>query len=358
MPTDERDHGTGGLDRRRFLQTAGAGALSLAGAGLLPAAASAAAPKYKTSKHKAPVIAVTAGDLEYPTIPASLPLYVGLTRGYFKEYGLNPVVTAFAAGGLAAEALESDQIQFADFSSVTAVSAFSQGFNELRALGQGFTLGQLNFVVNASSNITSIADLAGKKITTLGGTTAVTYYVILEMLKQGNLSPSQVTFVNVSGLPPALTALQTGEVDCAVVTFPQSVEDVQNGELRTLFTSDSIVPPVTGTLVYTSAAMIGQHPTLVQAYVNAYAKSQQWIRHNRVAAAALLATNGMISPSVTQGFFTQANVNQGYVIEFPVSVFRAIRAAGVTLGTVSPNTTYYSFADPTFATAAAKLYAK
>lgn len=128
-------------------------------------------------------------------------------------------------------------------------------------------------VVPKGSDITSVAQLKGKKIAAASGTDA--YFFLVQALKQAGLSTSDVTIVNLNH-PDGYTALQNGSVDAWAGLDPimASAEEAGDKVIYTNTDFDSY------SLVDATESVIDSNPDVVQTVVDAYEKARAWAKAN------------------------------------------------------------------------------
>jgi NitT/TauT family transport system substrate-binding protein len=148
--------------------------------------------------------------------PPQWPLYVAEELGFHKSGGVS--VEPYTSGATTAQQL-----------AVGAVNIAHSGFPDfVRATYQGAgvkiiisTLSTPPYTVYAKTNIKTIADLKGKKIS-IGGVKDVTLIYMKGFLASAGLKPADVDFVYGKAAGDRFAALAAGGVDAAILNPPTS----------------------------------------------------------------------------------------------------------------------------------------
>ena len=148
-------------------------------------------------------------------------------------------------------------------------------------------------VVPAGSDITSVADLKGKRIAAALGTDP--YFFLVQALEENGLSVDDVTVENLLH-PDGWGALQSGSVDAWSGLDPiMATAEASGAELvyRNLdFNSFSVLNA--------TEEIIAQNPEAVQAVVDAYERARGWALENPEETAQILADAAVIDLAVAQ----------------------------------------------------------
>ena len=143
--------------------------------------------------------------------------------------GLKGEVTAFEYGPPMQEAMLSGKLDAVLTSESNVVKLLAKGYPGACVASLGVA-GRLGLLVSAGSTVKSIADLKGKTVATVFGTSAHT--PIVRWLKEASLLPGRdVKLINMDGGESRL-ALVRGDID-AVMTWDPYVEDmVRKGQAK------------------------------------------------------------------------------------------------------------------------------
>jgi NitT/TauT family transport system substrate-binding protein len=223
----------------------------------------------------------------YWPIASGLPLYAGLERGFFKEAGLQVEGAKFASAQQVAEAMIAGRIQGSANGTASAALALAELIspNLFKIVCSNPSNRKLvldEFVVPKDSKVTSIAELAGKKVCSGPGIQNVTLAKII--LEKNGIANPQVIELPIGQHVPALAA---GQVDAAYTLEPTGTAGRLKGLTRVLETGviakyvlgDPDAPWFGGSASITTT-FIKDKPELAKKYVAAYAKAVEWVRKN------------------------------------------------------------------------------
>lgn len=138
-------------------------------------------------------------------------------------------------------------------------------------------------LVPTGSDITEVADLAGRTVAATKGTDP--YFFLLQALGEAGLSLSDISLQNLQHAD-GKTALETGAVDAWSGLDPLLSTSVANGAAEIIY--DNVDFNSYGFLNATDE-FITNNPDLAQLVVNAYEKARQWALENPEKTAAILA---------------------------------------------------------------------
>ena len=211
-----------------------------------------------------------------------LPLTLAERRGYFRDYGLNVVISDFEGGAQSLDALLEGTVDVVTGAYEHTLRMQAKG-QDVRAL---IELGRFPGIVLAlrkDQPYRSAADLRGLKI----GVTAPgssTHFFVLYLMAKAGLKPTDASFVGVGGGPAAVAAVANGDVDAISNLDPVITRLQQDGLIR--IAVDSRFPRVNyeifgGTnpaaVLYAKQAFIAANRNTVQALVNGLYKTLKWI---------------------------------------------------------------------------------
>lgn len=145
-------------------------------------------------------------------------------------------------------------------------------------------------VVGASSPITTVADLRGKKIAATRGTDP--FFFLLRSLNASGLSQSDVELVHLQHADGRL-ALQRGDVDAWAGLDPFMASAELREHARVIYHNADL--NTFGTL-NTREEFLAKYPALVQRVIGQYERARRWILEHPDGAAELLAAEGKIRP--------------------------------------------------------------
>ena len=177
---------------------------------------------------------------------ATAPLWMAQDSGAFKKYGRD-VKLIFLAGGLSPVAVMAGEVPFALMSAGVMVPAALRGADLVMVAALS---NYMNQVLAMTPELIDPKQLKGKRVAIqrLGD---LTHIAAREAAKQIGLGESDLQFQQIGGGPARFTALQTGNVQAAVLTPPYSSRARKLGYRVLVNLSDSRIPFI-GTGVVTT----------------------------------------------------------------------------------------------------------
>ncbi|MCQ1954103.1 ABC transporter substrate-binding protein [Arthrobacter sp. zg-Y238] len=183
-------------------------------------------------------------------LPIFAPIYVAEAKGYFDEAGLDVQLETVKSGQDAVPLASSGKLDVvaAGFSA-GMFSAIATGLDIKVVASMGVSDGDTeksptDLVVSKakvdSGDITSIADLKGKKIGAAGGAGGTGAFLLSLALEEEGLTINDVEIVNL-GNPDMPTALANGSLDAGLISAPFSTLAIEDG------TGVSMAVPPAGT---------------------------------------------------------------------------------------------------------------
>jgi NitT/TauT family transport system substrate-binding protein len=225
--------------------------------------------------------------------------YLSLTicerLGYFKEQGLDVTINDFRGGAQSLQALVGG--------SVDVVTGAYEHTIRMRAKGQDIKavieLGRFPGIVVAlrkdkAAGYTSAADLKGMKIGVSAPGSSTNFFVMYLMSKAG-LKPTDAAYIGVGIGPSAVAAIKKGELDALSNLDPMITKLEQDGDNKVV--ADSRTEEGTraifggsnpAAVLYVRQDFIDKNPATVQALVNAFYKTLQWL--DKATPEAIAAT--------------------------------------------------------------------
>ena len=159
-------------------------------------------------------------------LTSSAPIFVGVEKGFFKEYGVDPELVYFQAAAPIATALAAGQLDVAATGLTAATYNIVLGGEKLWIVadkGREWPDHRLTAIVVRTdlhdAGVRTAADLRGKRIavTQLGSTF---HYQIGNILEKEGMTLKDVTIVPLQAMAAALEALKGKQVDAVVLPQP------------------------------------------------------------------------------------------------------------------------------------------
>jgi sulfonate transport system substrate-binding protein len=213
-----------------------------------------------------------------------LPLTICERLGYFKEQGLDVTINDFRGGAQSLQALVGG--------SVDVVTGAYEHTIRMQAKGQDIKavieLGRFPGIVVAlrtdkAASYKSAADLKGMKIGVSAPGSSTNFFVMYLMSKAG-LKPTDAAYIGVGIGPSAVAAIKKGEIDALSNLDPMITKLEQDGDIKVV--ADSRTEEGTraifggsnpAAVLYVRQDFIDKNPATVQALVNAFYKTLQWL---------------------------------------------------------------------------------
>ncbi len=256
--------------------------LSLIGKSSLITAVSSIAPQVFSQEKK-----LTIG---YWPIAAGLPFYAAMEKGFFKQAGITVEAVKFASPNQVVDAMVAGRIDGCANGTAITVLALADAqmpgsikFTCMNFANDKYILDQ--FIVPINSTVSSISELAGKKVACGPGINNVT-------LTKAILQGSGVTNAQVIELPitQILPALASGQIDGAYVLEPSAVigkqqkisKSIGAGVVSKYVLGDNL--PWFGGAAALLTKTFKEKSDMVPKYLKAYAAGVEYVRKNGLEA--------------------------------------------------------------------------
>ena len=188
----------------------------------------------------------------------------------------------------------------------------TQGQVELIAAS---TLGVLYIVEKGGQTVTDVQSLAGKTLYATGKG-ATPEYALTYLLAQNGLTLGRDVTVEWKSEPSEIVALMAQE-EHAVAMLPQPFVTVAQGKIEGLRMALDLTAEwdkldngsglITGVAV-ARKAFVEEHPAAVDAFLQAYAGSVDWVNANTAEAAAVIGDLGIVDAAVAEKALPYCNI--------------------------------------------------
>jgi len=281
------------LSRRSLTTTAAAGSLATllsnrsafaqggaSGSCPIPVASPAASPSAPLEPVEIPPFEVPADAItvDMGTLPIMIyaPIYVAYEKGYYAEHGLDVSTTGINSGTDIAVLTATNELQIG----LSGIGpAFWNGIDTglpLKIIAPGHEEGNpvaspLMIAKKAcdEGRITKVADLKGKRVSV--NAPGATEYWLDAALRTGGLTIGDVDLQYLT-FPDAVTALDSGALDGAIIGEPLATQAEQQGMLVRLAT-DFPVQGMQVTAVYANSDWVAQNPDAAAGFVAGYLRA-------------------------------------------------------------------------------------
>ena len=211
-----------------------------------------------------------------------LPLTICERLGYFKEQGLEVTINDFRGGAQSLQALVGGSVDVVTgaYEHTIRMQAKGQDIRAVIELGRfpGIVVG-----VRKEKSYKSAADLKGTKIGVSAPGSSTNFFVMYLMSKAG-LKPADASYIGVGIGPSAVAAIKKGEIDALSNLDPMITKLEQDGDIKVVADSRSEdgTRAIFGgsnpaAVLYVKQDFIDKNPATVQALVNAFYKTLQWL---------------------------------------------------------------------------------
>lgn len=169
------------------------------------------------------------------------------------------------------------------------ISAVSGGADQVVVLVNDNSTGNDQVIVREGIN--SITDLKGKKVAAEEG--AVDHFLLLLGLEKAGLTPQDIQFVPLE-TGKAAAAFVAGQVDAVAVFAPFTTQALKRPGSKEIFSSKDFPGAIPDHLVVTRQ-FLQEHPDQVQAMVNSWFATLDYMQANPDQAIAIMARRAGVS---------------------------------------------------------------
>jgi aliphatic sulfonates family ABC transporter substrate-binding protein len=235
-----------------------------------------------------PAAAQTKYIVSSPVGTGALLPYVGIKKGFYKAAGLDIELKEVQRGSEGLEANIAGQVHFSDGANTPFIAAVAAGAPVVAiALHSHGFFGKL-IASPQNAHLKRLEDFKGKEIGVQVGTGVHT--VLLMSIEKVGLKESDFTISNVRNRDmPA--ARQSGRFDAVIPWEPSAARIVQNGWGKEIMSPpqwEKLAGITFPFLVSARRDFIEKNPEVVQKYVNAWVKIQDFVEKNRPEAVKLM----------------------------------------------------------------------
>jgi len=211
------------------------------------------------------------------------PLYIAKEKGFFEEEGLDVELTVMEDVKTRMPALAAGRIDVAVTTIDTVLTFTSPNHPLVYLFALDDSAGGDGIVAN--KDITSVADLKGKKVAYTEG--SVSQFFLSVLLKDAGLTLADVETQNMTA-GDAGAAFVAGRVDAAVTWEPWLTrgKDADHGAL---LVDSSTTPGLITDVAVTTEKMLAERKENLQGFYRAWAKAVDWQKANEAEADAIMA---------------------------------------------------------------------
>lgn len=230
----------------------------------------------------------------------TLPLLVGVERGFFEDHGIDLKLISFSSALERDLALQSGKINgyFGDLLNTMLLINAGQGLSILTAVFHTNPRHRM-FALLASpkSVITSIRQTEGEEVAI--SKASVIEYVLDRMLAQRGLQPTKIKKTEIRAIPIRCQMLLADKIRLAVLPEPLATKAESEGA-RAL--ADDRDLDVTLTVLALKSDLVQKFPDLVTRLTGAYKRSVDAVNQNPELFKELLVQKTQFPPSLKQAY--------------------------------------------------------
>jgi NitT/TauT family transport system substrate-binding protein len=246
----------------------------------------------------APASSVEIAATNYGSSVVGMPWAIAEAKGYFKDAGVDVSgVIGSPGGSTEVRNLIAGDLPYADSALIPTLKAIKNG-SDLRIISDNTqTSAQFVWLVKSDSPIKTLADLKGKRIsfTTPLSTSQSLDFLLVE---KAGLKPTDVKLISTGAYGAALTALQSGGIDVALVAEPTYT--MNKAAFRPLVWSRDLFSAINTSVGVTSVKTIKEHPEMLRGIIVARRRAVNFIKTNREESVAIIARVYKMDPNVVR----------------------------------------------------------
>ncbi|RJT85292.1 nitrate ABC transporter substrate-binding protein [Cryobacterium melibiosiphilum] len=290
----------------------------------------AATPENSAEPGAAGLTPVTVGAIPIGDVA---PLHLGLAEGFFEDEGIDLSIETISGGAVAVPGVVSGSFDFAFGNTVSLMVAQDKGL-DLKYVTNGTTStgsSDADFagvVVMDDSAIETATDLEGKTVSSnnlsnIGDTS------IRTAVDNAGGDGASLTFVEVA-FPNALAALETGQIDAALILEPFLTPALQNGARVVSWNYAETHENLDIGGYFTTGDVIKDSPELVASFAAAMNRSLEYAQEHPAEVRTAIGTYTEIPADVLD----QITLPR-FTTEFDRDAAAVLGAAAVKYGTIS-----------------------
>lgn len=222
-------------------------------------------------------------DIAYIPSDHEAALFVADAQEQYAKEGIKTKLVQFEKGGDLMIAMASGSVDIGYAGITPTLSAIEKGV-PIKVISAVQTGGS-GIVVSKNSEISSISDLAGKKIATPGDS-SIQYLLLNYYLKQNGMSLDDVDVLAME-VPAMNDAINTNKID-AMFTFEPYVTIASENGAEVLVDSNEILPNHPCCVVVASDKFIENHPNETRKIMEIHENATAYVNNNTDEAAKLL----------------------------------------------------------------------
>ncbi|MCG9892716.1 MAG: ABC transporter substrate-binding protein [Thermosynechococcaceae cyanobacterium MS004] len=263
--------------------------LFVVGFGLIVSCSNPASQMSSSPTGSAVPAGTTVVRLGFSAWPGWFPWQVAADQKIFEANNVSVDLKWFDGYLESISALTAGQIDANSQTLNDTISSVSGGADQVVVLVNDNSTGNDKIIVR--DGINSVADLKGKKVAAEEGT--VDHFLLLLGLEKAGLKPEDIQFVPLE-TGKAAAAFVGGQVDAVGVFAPFTTQALKREGSKELFSSKEFPGAIPDHLVF-SRKFVDENPEQVQAMVDSWFATLDYIKANAAAAEEILAKRAGVS---------------------------------------------------------------
>ena len=214
------------------------------------------------------------------------PVFVAKEKGFFKREGLEPEIIVISRNEQIVQALISDSLQFGNVPPNLLFVLRQQGNNDIKLIAGSFN--GTTYSLIALPKYKKMEDLKGGARLGMSGITSAAALMMKQMLKErGVVYPRDYSLLSIGGSTVQFTALQSGQIDGALLAQPLSIMAVEHG-LSDLGDAYKLMPDYQLSAIGVREGWAQKNRSIVVRYLKALVSTYRWLHDNREEAIKIL----------------------------------------------------------------------
>jgi NitT/TauT family transport system substrate-binding protein len=227
-----------------------------------------------------------------------MPFGVALTKGYFKEEGIDVTgIITSAGGGTSLRNMLAGGVPYGEVNPGVVIAAIQQGADLMIISDNVLTVAEFVWATKKDSPINSIKDLKGKKI---GYTNprSTSQGLAMLLLKEAGLQPTDAELVRTGGFGEGVAALETGLIDVAPLAEP--LWSKFKDKYKPIAKASEILPPLDNVVGVTTSNMAAEKGDFIRAVIRARRRAVAFMHENPDEAGDIVAKHYNLEPEIAR----------------------------------------------------------
>jgi NitT/TauT family transport system substrate-binding protein len=224
--------------------------------------------------------------IAYSSVSGNMaPLWVAYERGYFRKHGLDAQLVFIESGSTAVQSLISQDVAFAQMAGAAAIQSQLRGSDVV--LIAGF-LNTLDYQFMVDKSIAQPDQLKGKAVAVSRFGSSSDFATRYALEKYGLVPQKDVTILEIGSQPARFAALESGQVQGAMVAVPATLRAKALG-FHALADLQMLGLEYQHTALATTQSLIKSRPDLVRNVMRAFIEAVHYYKTQRAESLNVLA---------------------------------------------------------------------